>query len=150
MYSLFLDDERQPWDVTWVNYVIDRRPWVIVRNYDQFIDHINEFGCPNFVSFDHDLADFHYEAMIKENSIDNTFNMFSNLLQAVVGEQPSSISTNVDYGIEKTGYDCMKWLVDYCVDNQLKFPDHVIHSMNRIAGERMKAYIINAKKHLNI
>lgn len=57
-YKLFLDDERNPYKVTWVKLPLG--PWVVVRNYDQFIKHITNHGIPSFVSFDHDLADEHY------------------------------------------------------------------------------------------
>ena len=61
-YYLFLDDERYPKQVTWVNLpLVD---WVIVRNYNEFVKKIEEDGMPVFISFDHDLADEHYnEAM---------------------------------------------------------------------------------------
>jgi hypothetical protein len=51
MYHLFLDDERFPaknWDD------IDHK---IVRNYDEAIQIMSEYGCPLSMSFDHDLGD---------------------------------------------------------------------------------------------
>ena len=126
-YVLFLDDERMPEQVTWAQF--PRYDAIfIMRNYDAFIKQITLHGLPMFVCFDHDLADFHYEAQERENA----------------GE------TNVDYGPEKTGYDCAKWLVDYCVNTGKKFPRYVVHSMNNIGKERIESYIENAKKHLNI
>lgn len=59
-YKLFLDDERQPNQVTWVNIHIDNRPWVVVKSYEEFVAHIEANGLPDFVSFDHDLAFGHY------------------------------------------------------------------------------------------
>ena len=44
--KLFLDDERQPLDET----------WFVVRNPYDFINYIKNFGCPDVISFDHDLG----------------------------------------------------------------------------------------------
>ena len=48
---------------------------------------------------------------------------------------------------EKTGYDCAKWLVDYCMDNGLKLPEFEVHSMNPAGGENIRMYLENFKKH---
>lgn len=59
-YFLFLDDERNPMDVTWqtighgVNY---QSNWVIVRTEKEARDFISEYGIPDFISFDHDLGE---------------------------------------------------------------------------------------------
>lgn len=60
-YNLFLDDMRDPTDVTWIDYEgRDTRRFVVVRNFWEFKRHVVECGIPAFVSFDHDLADWHY------------------------------------------------------------------------------------------
>lgn len=59
-YKLFLDDERMPDQVTWVNIHHDDRPWVIVRNVEDFKRCVMARGLPDYVSFDHDLQDWHY------------------------------------------------------------------------------------------
>jgi hypothetical protein len=60
-YNLFLDDMRNPSDVSWIDYEgRDPRTFVVVRNYVDFGHYIAEHGVPDFVSFDHDLADIHY------------------------------------------------------------------------------------------
>lgn len=46
-YKLFLDDERDPIG----------QDWIIVRSYDDFALIIEEFGVPEFISFDHDLGE---------------------------------------------------------------------------------------------
>jgi hypothetical protein len=63
MKNLFLDDIRQPKDACYL--VTNPRiywdeEWVVVKNYKQFCDWIKRNGLPNIVSFDHDLADIHY------------------------------------------------------------------------------------------
>lgn len=55
--GIFIDDERNPSDVTWIKY--DRYiEWVVVRNYNEFKDEIRKNGIPRYISFDHDLSDY--------------------------------------------------------------------------------------------
>jgi len=104
MKKLFLDDVRKPYDPT----------WDVVRTYDAFVAYVNEHGCPDVVSFDHDLAFDHYP----------------------IGEQISEYRTldearkiNYDAYEEKTGYHAAKWMIE-----SGHIPAVVIvHSMN-IAG----------------
>lgn len=58
MKYLFLDDERNPHNVTWVR--IPMVHWNIVRSCDEAISWVLTNGFPDFVSFDHDLAEGHY------------------------------------------------------------------------------------------
>lgn len=105
-YKLFLDDVRTP--KTTFSYmefpIYNELNWVIVRNYYAFITIIQNKGLPELLSLDHDLADIHYK--------EQNFNY-------------------EDIYYEKTGYHCAKWLIDYCLDNNLKVPTEIIiHSMN--------------------
>lgn len=133
-YVLFLDDERNPDDVTWAEFPRFEAIFT-VRNFDAFVNQVTQGGLPAFVCFDHDLADFHYEVMLKENSYTH---------------DDGDLTKTFDYGSEKTGYDCAKWLVEYCETTGRKFPRYVVHSMNNVGKERIINYIENAKKHLNI
>ena len=87
-YNLYLDDVRFPKDsLKWCK----EQPlveWVIVRNYNQFVEIIKQRGVPNHISFDNDLSDFDAANAKTPNY------------------QPK----------EKTGYDCAKFLVNYCQD----------------------------------
>lgn len=58
------------------------------------------------------------------------------------------ISFDHDLGEEKTGYDCAKWLCNYCLDNDLKFPDYYIHSGNTVGARNIKGYIDNYIKNI--
>ena len=58
-YHLFLDDFRDPLDVTWAD--LPAVEWSIVRSVDCFKKWINKFGLPSLVSFDHDLLPQHYK-----------------------------------------------------------------------------------------
>ena len=49
---------------------------------------------------------------------------------------------------EKTGYDCTRWLLDYCMTNKLKFPNYMIHSTDAVGKDNIQ-YLINAySRHL--
>lgn len=56
-WNLFIDDERNPTDVTWGNeqfYSI--YPWTIARTKQRVEELVAMYGFPDFVSFDHDLG----------------------------------------------------------------------------------------------
>lgn len=114
-YNLFLDDERDP------RYLQDTRKWEIVRSYDEFVEKITKDGMPKRISFDHDLADEHYK----------------------IGRV--SAFTEFDYSKvkEKTGYHCVKWLIDYCLDHKLKLPEWQTHTMNPCGRENMEKLLKN-------
>jgi hypothetical protein len=117
-YLLFLDDERMPKDVTWVGMpAVSESAWTIVRSYNDFAACIQKLGVPQFVAFDHDLGDNAYAALAR-------------------GDE--------DFQGEKTGFDCAIWLVDYCHDNDLQFPQFQVHSMNPIGAKKIRDYIMNA------
>lgn len=130
-YYLFLDDERIPTKVAWVQLPLVN--WTIVRNYSQFVDIINNNGLPEAISFDHDLADEHYV----EYSTSHDPN------------SPSYGHIQYDKFKEKTGYDCAKWLAQYCVDNNLPVPNYYIHTMNPIGGGNITSILENAKRLIN-
>lgn len=54
---IFLDDERNPGDVTWIQYEPGIQ-WVITRSFREFVELSRACRSIAFVSFDHDLADF--------------------------------------------------------------------------------------------
>lgn len=61
MKGLFLDDERMPEDVTWVQYPKDVQ-WTIVRNYAEFVEEVSKQNF-DIISFDHDLGmETHYKS----------------------------------------------------------------------------------------
>lgn len=126
MNKLFLDDERKPSDVKWV--VMPLGPWDTVRNYKEFVDHISKNGLPPFVSFDHDLAVEHYRA-----SMYNSDRHYNNYY------------TDGTFK-EMTGYQCAKWLIEYCIEKKQKFPSYQIHTMNPIGRENIQTIIQSAKR----
>lgn len=124
MKNLFLDDIRTPKDVFRYTHNSDylKFEWNIVRNYDDFVEYIIKNGLPDLISFDHDLADEHYdEAMYNGDLYNNLYDKFK----------------------EKTGYDCAKWLIEYCMDNDIDVPKIYVHSMNPIGAENIRKLFIN-------
>ncbi len=117
MYILYLDDIRKP---TMTYPFMKDEDWVVVKSYDEFVQIITERGLPMMVSFDHDLADEHYP---KNN-----------------GVQTSAILPYEKYR-EKTGMDCAKWLVNHCMDNNLKLPKWNVHSANPVGAANITAYL---------
>ena len=49
LFCLFLDDERDPPEAT-------KNAWKVARSYFQAICLVDEYGFPDYVSFDHDLG----------------------------------------------------------------------------------------------
>ncbi|WP_319804248.1 cyclic-phosphate processing receiver domain-containing protein [Chryseobacterium kimseyorum] len=115
---LFLDDLRHPIDAYHYTKqdIFLRDDWEIVRNYHQFVSSILVEGFPEFISFDHDLADEDY-------------------LESDSHEIP-----------EKTGYECAKWLINYCMDHNVELPKFFSHSMNPVGKENIESLLNNYKK----
>jgi hypothetical protein len=122
---LFLDDVRRPEHVNWKELpLIALRDWVIVCNYEQFTWCIEQFGIPEFVSYDNDLADICYTCANAE-------------------------TIPYDKYTEKTGYDCAKWLVNKCLDLGIPHPPFIVHSLNPVGAENITKYIANYNASLN-
>jgi hypothetical protein len=122
MKMLFLDDWRIPRDCAqymWqrkVNCTIFHQEWDIVRSHGQFIKWIETNCVPDLVSFDYDLADV--EELKEELPIEEWFSLDENRVW--------------------TGLDCAKYLLNYCKENNIKFPDYIIHSVNPDGVEKIK------------
>jgi hypothetical protein len=119
---LFLDDYRVPSGVRWVN-LPKCDDWDIVRNYDEFVDHIKKNGIPDFVAYDHDLADEHYSALK---------------------------DINYESFTEKTGLNCAKFLVELCASKNIRHPKYVVHSMNPEGKRNIESYINSYNKSFDI
>ena len=120
-YNLFLDDERIPTHVTWVDIPKDQH-YSVVRNYQEFVDLITLRGLPKFVCYDHDLGSAHYGHGLNGDDIP------------------------YDSYTEKTGYDAAKWLVNYCMNKGIKHPPYVVHSMNPVGKLNIESYIESYNK----
>lgn len=129
-YNIYLDDVRTPKD----------KNWVVVRNYDEFVNRVTEIGLNNIdtISLDHDLGD---------TAMNEYFNNVS-----------PNYTLNYENIKEKTGLDCAKWLVNYFYDtnpewiemnrivkraDKISFPQVYTHSANPIGSANIMGYINN-------
>ena len=135
-YNLFLDDIRVPKDC--ILYMANKRfywetEFVVVRDYNSFSTTIterfkNDGELPSIVSFDHDLADEHYAPEHQ-------------------WERYNEWADECNFR-EKTGYDCAKWLAEFCQEHSLPLPDYIVHSQNPTGAENIIRYLENFKKHV--
>lgn len=133
---LWLDDIRNPFlnlegkmpqdeNGDWYNV-----NWVL--NYEQFTQWIEIFGLPDAISFDHDLADEHYTPEYFWDNYD---------------ESKKYQEWKSKHYKEKTGMDCAKWLVDYCLDNKKTLPKIYVHSANPVGSDNIRSLLTNFVKH---
>lgn len=118
---LWLDDYRDPMEGQWLVFSpIKESAYEVhwVKSYNEFVGWIQGNGLPTAICFDHDLAD--------EHKID---------LDEYEGER--MIYT------EKTGYDCAKWLVNYCLDNKKDLPLYNIQSGNPVGKKNIDELLKN-------
>jgi hypothetical protein len=114
-HKIYLDDVRSP---------IDIENWVVVRSYEEFVEKITELGFDNIdmVSLDHDLGD------------------------TAMQEWHTNVKTNYELNYEnieeKTGYDCIKWLVNQWQDGKPIFTVYT-HSANAIGSANIMGYCNN-------
>ena len=135
-YNLFLDDLRDPKNayITSTEDVcgtiiigksletisgVSNDDWVVVRNYEIFVDEIEKRGLPDAVSFDHDL---HYEHIKHYYKV----------------TEPTGVIeySNLKY---KTGKHCAEYFVQKCKEQQTEnLPQVFIHSANRYGAVEIK------------
>ena len=138
---LFLDDIRNPF---LNNYepilrnlgVLDYKVvWVL--NYDELVQWICEKGLPDFITFDHDLADEHY-----------TPPKYWNDYKASMVYQDKK---SPDYK-EKTGLDCAQFVIDYCIEYKKKLPQYYSHSANPVGRDNIMKLMANymVKENLSL
>jgi hypothetical protein len=119
--ALYLDDMRpKPPD----NHVFK---WVLVKNYKEFCNYILQRGVPRFMSFDHDLALEHYAP------------------SEHWGVGYDAWERAQDFK-EKSGMDCARWLVEYCLDNDVPMPHFTVHSANPEGAQNILSLLNNLQK----
>lgn len=132
---LWLDDCRDPKNSEFLDkfcpeYKNNMKEVIWVKSFNEFEKWILFNGLPAKISFDHDLADEHYapEERYKDYPKWVTKQKFE----------------------EKSGMDCAKWLVDYCLDYDKELPKWTCHSANPSGAENISKLLINFTKHQNI
>jgi hypothetical protein len=121
--KVFLDDVRIPMDC--IPYMYKRignlnpiylEKWEIVRSYEEFVKFVSEnYMNITHISFDHDLADEHYNPAMYDSA-----------------EEYSKLEFK-----EKTGYDCAIWLKNYYAEKSISLPIMFVHSMNPVGTENI-------------
>ncbi len=129
---LWLDDLRNPFEGKWIEEFapeyLNYGSIIWVLNYEEFIEWIRKNGLPQKICFDHDLGE---DVAIK-----------------LVSKGVNKKKAREVKKLAKSGYDCAKWLVDYCIDHDLQIPDWDIQSANPVGKENINGLLINAKNHL--
>lgn len=129
---LFLDDIRNPKDAFPYThqpiYISSSVIWDVVKNYNEFVEYVTKHN-PKLISFDHDLADCHYAPMDAQENY----------------EQWKAWQDAQEHK-EKTGYDCAKWLIEHCMNNNFQCPDFLCHSMNPVGRDNI-IQILTRFKH---
>ena len=129
---LWLDDIRDPfsdniWLQQYVPEFLNSGEVIWVKSYIDFEMWIYYNGLPSHISFDHDLADEHYCPQHKWNDYDDWVK-------------------NHNFN-EKTGMDCAKFVVDYCLDYRKRLPICTVHSANPVGAQNIKSLLTNFTKH---
>jgi hypothetical protein len=126
MSNLFIDDVRNPNNVkaalhrgVWEEFP-SLMVWEVVRSYDEFVAYILKNGLPKRITFDHDLSWEHYPKGLLASEADIDYSKYK----------------------EKTGYDCAKWLTEYCMTNNLELPDFYIHSFNPVGRMNISNHLL--------
>lgn len=60
---------------------------------------------------------------------------------------PDGICFDHDLGCTKTGYDCAKFIVEYCFDHNKSLPEYNCQSANPVGRENITKLFENYKKH---
>lgn len=131
--GLFLDDERIPSDVTWVDYP-DNIEWTVVRTYDKFLEHM-KMGTYSYYSFDHDIQDFY---TIPKGTL---------LAETAFG----SAYAEEDIQCEYTGYDASMALCEH-INNSLTHCTvlgYYVHSKNPIGSQNIRNCLGGVLSNLN-
>lgn len=59
---------------------------------------------------------------------------------------PHKITFGIDSIGMPTAYECASWLIIYCIENQIKFPDYVINSGDKSDALQMDTLVGNFSK----
>ena len=124
--NLFLDDMRMPSDA-YMEKLYDNphtlyidKEWVLVENFEQFKQWIENNGMPDIISFDHDLAPSHYTPKELWTDYEKSKEWQDNQVHS-----------------ELTGAGCALWLMKFCEDEKLDLPQCIVHSANPVGRDKI-------------
>lgn len=127
---LWLDDSRNPLTDDWLVFSPIERPFDVfwVKSYDEFVSWIRKNGLPDAICFDHDLG-----KIVEE--------------QAISKGIPKKKARQMKQE-EKTGMDCAKWLVEYCMDNKMNLPKWNCQSSNPGGRDNINGLLVSFMKNV--
>lgn len=118
---LWLDDRRDPFSKTtdWLQYSpIGYDVHIIwIKGFHDFVDYIINNKMPDGICFDHDLG----------------FPMQTSLRALGMSKKKSREVARK----ELSGADCAKWLVEYCLKENIEFPKWNVQSSNPIGKQNI-------------
>ncbi len=88
-------------------------------------------------------------------TIVRNFDEFKSLIENVEFDKIAHISLDHDLAdfievggekVERTGKTCAEFLVNYCMDNDLKLPEYHVHSSNPRGVDNIMSYLDNYKR----
>lgn len=129
---LWLDDIRNPHLANWLMQYAPRFAYgegevIWVKGYTEFVDWIKTNGLPDMIAFDHDLGKD--EALLK------------------IQNGMSKRKARIERRETMSGHDCAKWLVEYCMDNDLELPKWTVQSANPTGRDNINGLLNNFRKH---
>lgn len=138
MYKLYLDDHRKPEDSAkkypHLKNLYEDKDWLYASNYEDFIHIVKtrweRSDFPAVISFDHDLH------------IEHTKWYFEN------GGHVNPPNPNDANFKNKTGLDCLFWLISHCEITKMPFPECYVHSANPKGRENLEHIIAQYQKFL--
>lgn len=131
---LWLDDIRDPKDTIWQDWInaeiiqpeLYKIVWV--KSYVEFTAWIVKNGLPALICFDHDLG----EDVAK-----------GRVIGGMSKRQARTLKRET-----LSGFDCTKWLIEYCLTNKTNIPEFRIQSANPVGAENIKCLIENFRKNV--
>lgn len=100
--------------------------WLLAKSYGEFCFLLDNLGFPDMVSLDHDLDETAMEECM-----------------AAIGE-----GREFNYAVvkEKTGLDCVKYLIKKCGEAGVRMPKYYVHTANPNGAANMIAELEQYKK----
>jgi hypothetical protein len=128
-WNLYLDDERTP---------KTERDWVIARSSEEAKNLVMKNGCPDYISFDHDLGFRIPDEMKDKNPSDFP------MVETPIGYFREGVI------IEETGLDFAKWLIEQDMNGSIVIPENFeynVHSANPVGAKNIKDLMASYLSH---
>ena len=129
---LWLDDIRNPFIADWLmqyapQFAYGEGEIIWVKSYSKFVEWINTNGLPDMIAFDHDLG----EDVAKDK----------------VASGMSKRQARIQKRETMSGFECAKWLVEYCINNEVELPQWTVQSANPVGRDNINGLLNNYRKH---